>query len=240
VEDHDGFFVIEGARNLELALDLRWPLISVLMIDSRAERTGDLVAAAEKQGVAVYVAPKDLLYSIAGFRVHRGVLALARRRPLGNPAALAAAAAAALVVEGVNDHENLGALFRNAAALGGDAVLLDPTTCDPFYRRSVRVSLGNVMRLPVARLDPWPASLRLLRAAGMTVVGLSPFGDRRLDEVGPQGPVAIMVGSEGRGLTPGALAAADIVARIPMRAGVNSLNVATAAAIALYRLCPRP
>jgi tRNA G18 (ribose-2'-O)-methylase SpoU len=231
--------VIEGARNLEVALEVHWPLVSVLMIDSRAERADDLVDAAEEQGVPVYVAPKELVFSIAGFRVHRGVLALARRRQLPNPARVAAAASSALVVEGVNDHENLGALFRNAAALGADAVLLDPTACDPFYRRSVRVSLGHVMRLPVARLDPWPASLGLLRAGGATVVALSPLGDRVLYDVNIEGRFAVMVGSEGRGLSAAALAAADIVARIPMRTGVDSLNVATAAAIALYRLCPR-
>jgi tRNA G18 (ribose-2'-O)-methylase SpoU len=239
-EHRGGFFVIEGANNLKLALDVRWPLISVLMMDSRAARAGALVAGAEEQGAEVYVAPEAVLYAIAGFRVHRGVLALGRRREPADPAELARATRVALVVEGVNDHENLGALFRNAAALGADAVLLDPTTCDPFYRRSVRVSLGHVMRLPVARVDPWPLRLAALHEAGHTIVGLSPSGERELDGLTPAGPVAVMVGAEGPGLSSAALDAADVVARIPMRAGVDSLNVATAAAIALYHLCPRP
>jgi tRNA G18 (ribose-2'-O)-methylase SpoU len=232
--------VIEGARNLKVALEVGWPLISVLMIDSRAGRAGDLVASAEQQGASVYLARQDVLYSIAGYRVHRGVLALAWRRKPADPAPLARSASASLVIEGVNDHENLGALFRNAAALGGEGVFLDPTTCDPFYRRSVRVSLGHVMRLPVARLDPWPANLDLLRAAGTVIVALSPAGDQKLGDVAPPDRVAVMVGSEGAGLSHAALDAADIVARIPMRAGVDSLNVATAAAIALYHFSPMP
>jgi tRNA G18 (ribose-2'-O)-methylase SpoU len=232
--------VIEGARNLQVALEVGWPLISVLMIDDRAVRAGDLVAGAEQQGASVYLAPQDVLYSIAGYRVHRGVLALAWRTKPADPAALARSAATSLVIEGVNDHENLGALFRNAAALGGEGVFLDPTTCDPFYRRSVRVSLGHVMRLPVARLEPWPAKLTVLRAAGTVIVALSPAGDQRLRDIAPPDRVAVMVGSEGAGLSPAALDAADIVARIPMRAGVDSLNVATAAAIGLYHLAPTP
>lgn len=240
VEGREGLFVIEGANHLKLALNLGWPLVSVLMMESRLGRDADLVAAAEARGSPVYVAPKEVLYSIAGFRVHRGVLALARRRPPTDALGLARSARTALVVEGVNDHENLGALFRNAAALGGDGVFLDPTTCDPFYRRSVRVSLGHVMRIPVARPEPWPSSLGELRRAGLTIVALTPGGEVTLDEVASPPRLAVMVGAEGSGLSAAALDAADAVARIPMVGGVDSVNVATAAAIALYHFRSRP
>ncbi len=181
--------------------------------------------------------------------------------------------ATAVVVEGVNDHENLGAIFRNAAALGAGAVLLDATCCDPLYRRSVRVSMGQVLRLPFSRLAPWPEALTDLRSAGFAVVALDPGasetidaavrGPGRLDGLGRQpggdgrtGPerfaearavsesnesgartrLAVLVGAEGSGLSEGARRAASHRVRIPMTPGVDSLNVATALAIALHRL----
>jgi tRNA G18 (ribose-2'-O)-methylase SpoU len=141
------------------------------------------------------------------------------------------------VLEGVNDHENLGALFRNAAALGVDAVLLGPRCSDPLYRRSVRVSMGHVLRVPFAELPgPWPESLDVLRAAGMQVAALTPAADAvPLTVSGLRGErVAVLLGAEGPGLSAEALAAADVRVRIPMAAGVDSLNVATAAAVAFH------
>ena len=207
---------------------------------------------------------------IAGFPVHRGVLALARRLPHPDPLDVLAQVTAAVVVEGVNDHENLGAIFRNAAALGAGAVVLDPTCCDPLYRRSVRVSMGQVLRLPFTRLAPWPGALTHLRTAGFTLVALDPGAPDTVDALalGPEGRaempapdaltaserpkhssseseqgagaklhrVAVLVGAEGRGLTEGARLAASRRVRIPMTPGVDSLNVATALAIALHRL----
>jgi tRNA G18 (ribose-2'-O)-methylase SpoU len=182
--------------------------------------------------------------SITGFRFHRGALAAAQRLPA--PAVdglLAPPASLVVVVEGVNDHENLGALFRNAAALGLDAVLLSPTCADPMYRRSVRVSMGHVLHVPWTWLAPWPAGLGQLKAAGYRLVALTPDpAEPSLDQLrgaGPDwlsGPVAVLVGAEGPGLSAAARQAADARARIPMAAGVDSLNVATAAAIAFHRL----
>ena len=140
-----------------------------------------------------------------------------------------------LALEGVNDHENLGALFRNAAALEVDAALLGPRCADPLYRRSVRVSMGHVLRVPFAR-----APLRALRDAGLTVLALTPRPPAvPLSTVDPSVPrAALLVGAEGAGLSAGALAIADLHVRIPMAAGVDSLDVATAAAIALHHLAP--
>src|SRR5262249_20683993 len=138
------------------------------------------------------------------------------------------------VLEGINDHENLGGLFRNAAALGVNAVLLGPGCADPLYRRSVRVSMGYVLRVPFAPLRSWPRDLQALGSAGFGVVALPPAGHAvPLAEAGVSaGRVAWLLGAEGPGLSTGALGAADLAVRIPMAPGVDSLNVATAAAIA--------
>jgi tRNA G18 (ribose-2'-O)-methylase SpoU len=142
------------------------------------------------------------------------------------------------VLEGVNDHENVGSLFRNAAAFGVDGVVLDPTAADPLYRRATRVSLGHVLRVPFARAAAWPAALRTLREGGWTVVALSPSAEEPLADLVAQPPsrVALLVGAEGEGLTWQALAQVDRTVRIPMAPGVDSVNVATAAAIALAAL----
>lgn len=147
-----------------------------------------------------------------------------------------------LILEGINDHENLGALFRNAAALGVDAVLLGHRCADPLYRRSVRVSMGHVLRLPFATLPRWPDDLRAVGAAGHSVLALTPrTGAVPLPEVDPtrHPRAALLVGAEGPGLSEGALAATDEQVQIPMAAGVDSLNVAIAAAIACYHLGSR-
>jgi tRNA G18 (ribose-2'-O)-methylase SpoU len=170
------------------------------------------------------------------------VLAAADRGELPTVEELAASAACRLLVlEGVNDHENVGALFRNAAAFGVEAVVLDPTTADPLYRRATRVSLGHVLRVPFARAGGWPGALSDLRRAGWSVAALSPTGDEPLSSLVADLPpkLALLVGSEGDGLSPSALDQADRSVRIPMASGVDSVNVATAAAIALAG-CYRP
>jgi tRNA G18 (ribose-2'-O)-methylase SpoU len=212
---------------------------SLLLATNRAERAGplaDVIDFAHRHGGPVYVAPPDLLEAIAGYPVHRGVLALGVRRPDPDLAELLAVIDSAVVVEGVNDHENLGSLFRNAAAFAVGAVLLDPTSCDPLYRRAVRVSVGHVLRVPFTRVQPWPDRLDALRHAGLTLVALSPQADTPIGELPPLDRVALMVGAEGDGLSSAALAHADLAVRIPMAVGVDSLNVATAAAIALHRV----
>ena len=269
-EAGEGIFVVEGRLALEQLVGSPYPVASVLVAAPRLEALAPLLAGLDP-ATPIYTATREVMASTVGFDIHRGVAAVGRRIPPADPGALLAGSDAVLVLEGVNDHENLGALFRNARALGAGAVLLDPTCADPLYRRSIRVSLGHVLRTPFARLDGWPSSLSHLRAAGFAVVALTPdrsatpieaLGDRnvvsaadaRVDEPGAaalraggaggnrgRGKVALLVGAEGPGLTAAALAAADVRARIPMAPGVDSLNVATAAAIALHRLAgPAP
>ncbi len=237
IESEHGCLVVEGARALRVLAGSKFAVVSILLRSDRVPGLADVVRPALRRGVPVYSAAPAVIDSIAGFRVHRGVLALAAR-PLHQPEpmSLLAGAGAAVIVEGVNDHENMGAIFRNAAALGADAVLLDPGCCDPLYRRSVRVSVGQVLRIPFTRLTPWPAALTGLAEAGFTVVALDPAGSAPIDSVPAGRRLALLVGAEGDGLSAAARAAAAHRVRIPMTGGVDSLNVATALAIALHRL----
>ena len=186
---------------------------------------------------------RALLAQVAGFDVHRGALAIAERRPLPATATVLERARSVAILEGLNDHENLGAIARSASALGIDALLLDPTCADPLYRRTVRVSMGEILSIPWTRLAPWPAALDDVRTAGFSVVALTPAStaDPLTDALDAlTGPVALLLGAEGPGLSAGALAAADRHARIPMRSGADSLNVGHAAAIAFHALARRP
>jgi tRNA G18 (ribose-2'-O)-methylase SpoU len=203
-----------------------------------ADLAEDLAAYPE---LPAYQVSAELMARVVGFHLNRGVLAVAERAaPVDVPQLLERARVLA-VLEGVNDHENLGALFRNAAALGVDGVLLGPRCADPLYRRSVRVSMGHVLRVPFAALPdspPWPDSLRLLR--DRRIVALTPrAGAVSLSAAGLAGErIALLLGAEGPGLSDAALAAADEWVRIPMAEGVDSLNVATAAAVAFYAALP--
>lgn len=235
-EGQAGVFIVEGALAVTRLLESDYEPLSVLLSAAAAER---LEPAFTAHGVTapVYVAPKHVLEQVTGFAIHRGVVAAARRPPPTSPdevlAAAAAAGAPVTVLERVNDHENLGALFRNAAAFGVGAVLLDPTCSDPLYRRAVRVSIGHVLHVPFARIA-WPDGAATVRAAGYTVIALTPKSGavplatalERTDRP------AFLLGAEGPGLSADALDAADIHAVIPMTGGVDSLNVATAAALA--------
>lgn len=242
VDRQPATFVVEGVRTIRQALAAGWELESLLLSDVRAEACPDVIIAALGAGTAVYTAGQEMLDGLAGFHVHRGALALARRPAERRVADVVVAAAAAgrpvLVVEGVNDHENLGSLFRNAAAFGVGAVVLDPTAADPLYRRSVRVSLGHVLRVPYARARSWPAELESVGRAALRLAALTPAAPLTIGELAAAGggAWAVMVGAEGDGLSAAALAAADVAVRIPMAAEVDSLNVATAAAVALHRL----
>jgi tRNA G18 (ribose-2'-O)-methylase SpoU len=234
LETDHGVFVVEGAGTVRQLLTSEWPVVSILLLPQRVHAMADAIGAAEQLGAPVYVAGPAVFDRIAGFPVHRGVLAVAERRPLPDPKSLLAGTDVAVVVEGVNDPENLGAIFRNAAALGAGAVLLDPTCCDPLYRRAVRVSLGHVLRIPFARMEPWPMALSELPARGFTVIALDPTAPEQIDAIRPERPLALLVGSEGPGLSEPARAAASYRVQIPMAAEVDSLNVATALAVALH------
>jgi tRNA G18 (ribose-2'-O)-methylase SpoU len=244
VERHGAFFVVEGAFAIEALLASRFPVRSVLAAEGRAGRAEALLAAAGRPDVPLVVRPRAEVEAVTGFAFHRGLLASAARLPPPGPEAVAALLAQArrvAVLEAVNDHENLGALFRNAAAFGVDAVLLAPTTADPLYRRSVRVSQGHVLHVPWATLAPWPDALATLREAGFTLAALTPApGATDIAALAERPPdrLAWLLGAEGPGLTAAALAAVDVHVRIPIAPRVDSLNVATAAAIAFHRLAP--
>lgn len=203
----------------------------------------DAVGAGPDGPVPVYVGEPEVLEAITGFHLHRGALA-AMHRPVLEPVpeVLAAArngagARRVAVLEDVVDHTNVGAVFRSAAGLGVDAVLVTPRCADPLYRRSVRVSMGTVFQVPWTRVDPWPEGLAELRAAGFVVVALALREDAvGLDRLAASPPqrLALVLGTEGDGLSRGAVEAADLVVRIPMSGGVDSLNVAAASAVAFW------
>jgi tRNA G18 (ribose-2'-O)-methylase SpoU len=233
--DRRGIVIAEGTNVVCRLADSAYPLRSVFGVPSRIEKLRDVLA---DRDVPVYVSDKWLLSDVVGFRVTRGILAAASRpRPL-EPGRLLASARRVAILEGLNDFENIGAIFRNAAAFGVDAVLLDPTCADPLYRRSVRVSMGHVLRVPFAVLDgPWPDALQTVAAHGLRLLALTPdpsADDLRAVPVPPRW--AVLLGAEGPGLSAGARAAADQLVRIPMAGGVDSLNVATAAAVAFAHL----
>jgi tRNA G18 (ribose-2'-O)-methylase SpoU len=228
-EAERGCFIVEGPLAIERLEESPYRARAFLLTPKMAERLGPVVGGAE---APVYVADPEVLAATVGFDLHRGAVASAQR-PEPATWRTVAGAPALLVVEGVNDHENLGALFRNAAAFGVGGVLLDPTCADPLYRRCVRVSMGHVLRIPFARLEPWPSALHELDA---TVIALAPSGEADLASVGAPERLALLVGAEGPGLTGAALATARLRVRIPMADGADSLNVATAAAVALHHL----
>ena len=230
-----GLVIAEGVPVVQRLLASPYRPRAVLGVPARlADLAADLAGAP----FPVYATSADVLARTVGFHLNRGVLAAADRAPSPPLDPLLTLARRVLVLEGVNDHENLGALFRNAAGLGADAVLLGPRCADPLYRRSVRVSMGHVLRVPFVTLPRW-AELRTA-LAGFTVLALAPHPPSvPLSTVEPSAPkVALLLGAEGPGLTAEALAAADTRVRIPMAPGVDSLNVATAAAIALHHLRP--
>ena len=231
-----GLVIAEGVVVVRRLVASAYPVRSLLGVPRRMAELAEDVAGLP---VPAYVTDPDTMASVVGFHLNRGVLAVAGRAASPDLDLLLGTARMVAVLEGVNDHENLGALFRNAAALGVDAVMLGPRCADPLYRRSVRVSMGHVLRVPFAELPgPWPAALDRLRAAGLRVAALTPgVGARELTSAAVGSDrVALLLGAEGPGLTEEALAAADVRVRIPMATGVDSLNVATAAAVAFHVL----
>jgi tRNA G18 (ribose-2'-O)-methylase SpoU len=235
VEPGRGIFLAEGELVIRRALAAGYPPRSLLLSPRWAAALGAHLRAVD---VPVYVATEDVLERVTGFHVHRGALGSFDRRPVPAAGSVLARARRVLVCEGIVNHTNLGLVFRSAAALGMDAVLLDPGSCDPLYRRSVRVSMGAVLTLPYARLPAGPAGLAAVRAAGFELVALTPRPAAEPIEVLAGRPArrALLLGTEGRGLSDAALAAADRWVRIPMAPGVDSLNVGIAAAIACYVL----
>ncbi len=235
-----GFFIAEGEQVVRRAAAAGCRPRSVLV---SPQRLADLPPEIAALPCPVLVASYDVLEAVTGFHVHRGVLASFGRLPPRRVEDVLAGAARVVVLEGLNNHTNLGAVFRCAAGLGMDAVLLTRTCADPLYRRSVRVSMGEVFSVPYAFLDDWPGALADLAARGFRVLALTPAGDAvPLQEVrvAEADRVALLLGAEGPGLTPQAQAASTQRVRIPMSAGVDSLNVAAAAAVACWVVGRRP
>lgn len=246
MDNTKGLVFGEGPLVAGRVIDSRYPLRCIVGFE---KKLATFFAQREDEGlppidVPVYAVTRELLAEVAGYDMHRGLIAVADRAPERAVDELLDARTL-VVLEGVGDHENIGSIFRNAAGMGVDGVLLGAGTADPLYRRSVRVSMGHVLRLPFAHLDgtvtTWQRSLEQLREAGFHLVSLTPddraehLADALVDSTGaPYDKVALLVGGEGPGLTEHAMRATDIRARIPMANGTDSLNVATSAAIAFY------
>lgn len=232
----NGRFITEGSLALEKLVGSPYPIRSILISDAQAGKLASVLASLPDE-VQLLRVTQRVLNEIAGFNLHRGVLASSERLPMASEEQVLGGARRVLVLEGIVDHENLGSIFRSAAAFGVDAVLLDPTCADPLYRRAVRVSLGHVLRMPFTRAVDWPQALDGLKHRGFRTLALSPSGSVAIGEIPKDGaPVALLLGSEGPGLSALALERASLRVRIPIAPGIDSLNVGVAAAVALFAL----
>lgn len=233
-----GLFVAEGRLVVaRLLTSPRFPIQSILLTGPAFDSLEPALAA-HPPSAPVYIVDQSAIDGLAGFNIHRGCLALAARPA---PSILAPdhvrSARRIIALERVSNPDNVGGIFRSAAALGADLVVLGPDCGDPLYRKSVRTSMGAVLELPFVDAGPWPRALRGLREGGVTIVALTPRTHAAsIREMSAEGPTALLVGHEGEGLTDAALGEASLVARIPMAAGVDSLNAAAAASIAMYQL----
>ncbi len=238
-EPERGLYVAESEKVIRRALAAGHRPRSFLMAQRWLADLADLVAAAEADGIPVFVGAHDVVESLTGFHLHRGALAAMQRPVLPPLAEVLDGARRVLVLEDVVDHTNVGAVFRSAAALGVDAVLVTPRCADPLYRRSIRVSMGTVFQVPWTRIDPWPGAVDRLRELGFTTAALALEDDSvGLDVLAADPPeqLALVLGTEGDGLSRRTIAAVDVTVRIPMRGGVDSLNVAAAGAVAAWAL----
>lgn len=238
----DGLFIAEGTVVLRMlgeagALGNGFAAEAILLLENRLAGVADVLASFP-QTVPVYVASQAVFNAVAGFDMHRGVLALGRK-----PAAEIGATLLGRLPEtslvlagcGLSNHDNVGSIFRNAAAFGADAVFLDETSCDPLYRKAVRVSVGSVLTVPFSRGLSAVVMLQGLAEAGFEIWGLSPRGDVPVASIPAARRIALVLGTEGEGL-PEAILSSFRTARIPQRPGLDSLNVATASGIALYQI----
>jgi tRNA G18 (ribose-2'-O)-methylase SpoU len=229
-KESDDYFIVEGLTAIERLLTSEYPVRSVLLTPAIEARLADRLGTA-----TIYVLSAEAMSSVAGVNLHRGAVASASRLPSPLLAAVLPTARRMVMLEGINDHENLGAIARTARGLGADALVLDPTCADPFYRRSVRVSMGELLHLPIVRCTDWVVTLDEVAGAGFDCWALTPAPDAAdiLALTAPQ-RWALVVGAEGPGLSTATLARCTNV-RIPMHHGVDSLNVGHAVAVALAR-----
>jgi tRNA G18 (ribose-2'-O)-methylase SpoU len=242
LEPARGLYLAESEKVVRRALVAGHTPRALLLAQRWLGPLADLVQEVHDRGAAVLVGPDELLESITGFHVHRGAIASMQRPALPAVPDLVAAARRVVVLADIVDHTNVGAIFRSAAGLGADAVLVSPRCADPLYRRAVRVSMGTVFQVPWTRLESWPGGLAEIRMAGLVVAALALTPDAvgldRLERDPPE-RLALVLGTEGDGLSAAAVAGCDVAVAIPMAGGVDSLNVAAAAAVALWAVRPR-
>ena len=233
LEAEHGLFMAEGEKVVRRAVDAGFRPRSLLMAPRWVDGLADVL---DRTDAPCYVLSESLAEQVTGFHVHRGALASFERKPLPAVADVLADARSVLVLEDIVDHTNVGAIFRSGAALGFDAVLLAPRCGDPLYRRSIKVGMGAVFTMPWTRRPDWYGALPALSAAGFTTVALTLADDSTPieDAVAGVERLALVLGSEGHGLSARWERSADRRANIPMRAGIDSLNVAAASAVACY------
>ena len=232
-----GLYIAESTKVIQRALAAGHRPRSVLLQEQWLPDLEPLVEGFDD--CTIYVGEGALLESLTGYNLHRGALASMHRPPLPDPAELLSRAKRVVILEDIVDHTNVGAIFRAVAGLGADAVFVTPRCADPLYRRSVRVSMGTVLQVPWTRLPEWPEARVLLAETGFHVAALALADDAvSLRDFAQDAPerVALVLGTEGDGLSHTALAAADTIVTIPMLHGIDSLNVASASAVALYAL----
>ena len=234
----EGLFIAEGEVVLRhLLASSRFETKSVLLAEKRAAKLAP-VAAALRPDAPVYVAGQAVLDAVAGFALHRGILAVGGKGEASSADNLLASLppeATVLVLQGIGNHDNMGGLFRNAAAFGAAAVLLDPTSCDPLYRKAIRVSVGAALIVPYAYFGADEDPIGLLERHGVQPIALSPSGAERLSDIAPAGRTAVILGAEGPGLPDAVLQRCRTVC-IPMASGFDSLNVAVTGGIVLHHL----
>lgn len=234
----EGLFIAEGETVLRAFVrDAPGRVVSLLIDPKRREKLGDVFAGLPED-VPVHLADQAVLDAIAGFHLHRGVLAVGRKpTPVSAADLLGAlpARAVVLVLCGVANHDNIGGIYRNAAAFGADAVILDADCCDPLYRKAIRVSVGAALSTPTARLDRGEDIADLLARTGFEALALTPSATEVLARLRPAPRTAVLLGAEGPGLSPQVMARARTVG-IPMANGFDSLNVATTSGIVLHHL----
>ena len=241
-----GLFIAESPKVIQRALNAGYEPVSLLM--ERRHITGDAAEILARCGpIPVYTADRETLAGLTGYQLTRGVLCALRRPRLPSVEALCGSARRVAVLEGIVDPTNVGAIFRSAAALNMDAVLVTPTCCDPLYRRSVRVSMGTVFQIPWTRIGQTPADwpekgMEQLRRLGFKTAAMALSGDSvSIDDarLGTEERLAVILGTEGDGLAETTISGCDYTVRIPMSHGVDSLNVAAASAVAFWQLRPR-
>jgi len=239
-EPAEGLYMAESEKVIARALRAGHQPRSILTSERWLPQVQRLLAEFNTD-IPIYLGTEQVITPLTGFHLHRGLLAAMHRPPPRTVAQVLASASRVAVLENLVDHTNVGAVFRSAAALGVDAVLLSPSCADPLYRRSVRVSMGTVFQVPWTRLGSWPGGISELQQAGFTVAALTLSDDAvPLAELTAQAPpkLALILGTEGDGVHPKTAAQADLKVKIPMAAGVDSLNVAAASAVAFYATQP--